>query len=215
MGRCIRALCNADILIEPFLFGKDVSLPTTRILSAQNPLQNPRGRSPFERSILAFYAGQMHGYLRPKLVEHWGNSRFNDMKIFGLMTGKDAQEQYYWHMQNSKYCICPRGYGVHTPRIVEAISYECVPVIISDNYVPPFLEVLNWETFAVFVPEKDVANLRDILLSIPPERYVEMQRRVKNAQQHFLLHDKPVKYDMFHMILHSIWYSRLVQINPS
>ncbi|KAF9606239.1 hypothetical protein IFM89_024060 [Coptis chinensis] len=67
------------------------------------------------------------------------------------------------HMKNIKYCICAKGFEVNSQRVVEAIFYECVPVIISDNFVPPFFEVLNWEAFAVFIPEKDIPNLKNIL----------------------------------------------------
>ncbi|KZV51157.1 putative glycosyltransferase [Dorcoceras hygrometricum] len=103
---------------------------------------------------------------------------------------------YAQYMKSSKYCICAKGYEVHTPRVVEAIFYECVPVIISDNYVPPFFETLNWKSFAVFVLEKDIPNLKTILLSISKTRYRLMQQRVKLVQQHFLWHSKPVKYDL-------------------
>ncbi|EEF45840.1 catalytic, putative [Ricinus communis] len=145
----------------------------------------------------------------------------------GFIFGKDAslpetnsdakargKMNYVQHMKSSRYCICARGYEVNSPRIVEAILYECVPVIISDNYVPPFFEVLNWESFAVFVLEKDIPNLKNILLSIPEKRYREMQMRVKMVQQHFLWHARPVKYDLFHMILHSVWYNRVFQMHP-
>lgn len=96
--------------------------------------------------------------------------------------------------------------------MVEAIFYECVPVIISDNFVPPFFEVLNWDAFSVVVEEKDIGRLKEILLSIPKEKYVEMQLGVRKVQRHFLWHAKPVKYDLFHMTLHSIWYNRVFQI---
>lgn len=98
--------------------------------------------------------------------------------------------------------------------MVEAIFYECVPVIISDNFVPPFFEVLNWESFTVFVLEKDIPNLKTILLSIPEKRYLEMQMGVKEVQKHFLWHAKPEKYDIFHLILHSVWYNRIYQMSP-
>jgi hypothetical protein len=58
-------------------------------------------------------------------------------------------------------------------------------VIISDNFVPPFFEVLNWESFAVFVMEKDIPNLKNILLSIPERDADEGQR---------IFHGKRVEY---------------------
>lgn len=82
-------------------------------------------------------------------------------------------------------------------------------MIISDNFVPPFFEILDWETFAIFVAEKDIPNLKDILFAIPEKKYRRMQRRVKMTQKHFLWHEKPVKYDLFHMILHSVWFNRV------
>ncbi|KAF8400865.1 hypothetical protein HHK36_014168 [Tetracentron sinense] len=213
MAKCIRALCNADVN-EGFNIGNDVSLPETYVVSARNPLKGLGGKSPSKRPILAFFAGNMHGYLRPILLQHWAN-KDPDMKIFGPMGhGTKSKLNYMQHMKSSKYCICAKGYEVNSPRVVEAIFYECVPVIISDNFVPPFFEVLDWESFAVFVPEKDIPNLKNILLSIPEKKYHSMQMRVKKVQQHFLWHTKPVKYDIFHMTLHSIWYNRVFQIKP-
>lgn len=212
MSKCIRSLCNADMK-EGFVFGKDVSLPETSV-HVKNPLTNLGGNPPSQRPILAFFAGKMHGYVRPILLQNWEN-KDPDMKIFGRLPRGKGNKNYVHHMKSSKYCICARGYEVNSPRVVEAIFYECVPVIISDNFVPPFFEVLNWETFAVFISEKDIPNLKNILLSIPEKRYLQMQMRVKRVQQHFLWHVKPEKYDIFHMILHSIWYNRLYHIKSS
>ncbi|XP_031094589.1 probable glycosyltransferase At5g25310 isoform X2 [Ipomoea triloba] len=213
MDTCIRALCNTNIA-SGFQIGKDVSLPVTYVRSAENPLKDLGGNLPSKRSILAFFAGGMHGYLRPILLQHWSN-KVPDMKIIGPMPRDiESKERYREFMRGSRFCICARGYEVHTPRVVESIHYGCIPVIISDNYVPPFFEVLNWETFSVFVLEKDVPNLRNILLSIPEERYMVMQHRLKIVQGYFLWHKNPVRYDLFHMILHSIWYNRVFQVKP-
>ncbi|GMI84356.1 hypothetical protein like AT4G32790 [Hibiscus trionum] len=210
MANCIRALCNSDVR-EGYIFGKDVSLPETYVRNPQKPLKDLGGNPPSKRPILAFFAGSMHGYLRPILLEQWGN-KDPDMKIFDRMPNVKGKMNYVRHMKSSKYCLCPKGYEVNSPRVVEAIFYECVPVIISDNFVPPFFEVLNWESFAVFVLEKDIPNLKKILLSIPAKRYRQMQMRVKKIQQHFLWHPRPEKYDIFHMILHSVWYNRVFQM---
>lgn len=212
MPDCIRSLCNSDIR-EGFQFGKDASLPETSIRNPQNPLKQLGGRPPSQRHILAFFAGNMHGYLRPILLKHWEN-KDPDMKIFARLRKVKGQNSYVQYMKTSKYCICAKGYEVNSPRVVEAIFYECVPVIISDNFVPPFFETLNWESFAVFVPENEVPNLKGILESIPKEKYETMQRRVRQVQQHFLWRSRPVKYDVFHMILHSVWHNRVFQSRP-
>ncbi|KAJ0962847.1 hypothetical protein J5N97_027969 [Dioscorea zingiberensis] len=208
----IKALCNADVSEGVFVRGKDVSLPETNIRTPRRPLRDIGGKPVSQRSILAFFAGNMHGRVRPILLKYWSD-KDEDMKIYGPLPNRVAKKMsYVQHMKSSKFCICPMGYEVNSPRIVEAIYYECVPVIIADHFVPPFDEVLDWKAFSVIVLEDDIPNLKDILSAIPLRKYISMQTNVKRLQKHFMWHAKPVKYDLFHMILHSIWFNRLNQI---
>ncbi|KAK2983010.1 hypothetical protein RJ640_012885 [Escallonia rubra] len=208
----IKALCNADLSEGIFVTGKDVSLPETTIRNPRKPLRDLGGKRASQRSILAFFAGRMHGRVRPLLLKYWGN-KDEDMKIYRLLPNRVSRNMSYaHHMKSSKYCICPMGYEVNSPRIVEAIYYECVPVIIADNFVPPLDEVLDWSAFSVIVAEKDLLRLKEILIAIPLRRYLTMQTNVKMLQKHFHWNPRPVRYDMFHMILHSIWFNRLSQI---
>ncbi|OQU86524.1 hypothetical protein SORBI_3003G102700 [Sorghum bicolor] len=204
----IKALCNADLSEGIFIRGKDVSLPETFLRSPRRPLRDIGGRPAAQRTILAFFAGQMHGRVRPVLLKYWGD-KDADMRIYSRLPHRITRKRnYVQHMKSSKYCICPMGYEVNSPRIVEAIYYECVPVIIADNFVLPFDAALNWSAFSVVVPESDVPKLKEILLAIPESRYITLQSNVKRVQKHFLWHPNPVKYDIFHMILHSVWFSR-------
>ncbi|KAL7123443.1 hypothetical protein ACP275_01G104900 [Erythranthe tilingii] len=208
----IKVLCNADVSEGVFVAGKDVSLPETTIRNPKRPLKNLGGNRVSQRPILAFFAGNRHGRVRPVLLKHWSD-KDDDMRIYGPLPNRVSRLlSYPQHMKSSKYCICPMGFEVNSPRIVEAIYNECVPVIIADNFVPPLNEVLNWDEFSVVVAEKDIPNLKEILLAIPLKRYIVMQTNVKKLQRHFLWNAKPVPYDLFHMILHSIWSSRLNQI---
>ncbi|CAO2841891.1 unnamed protein product [Amaranthus hypochondriacus] len=211
MKNSIKALCNADITIG-FKIGRDVSLPETLVRIVKYPTRDVGGKQPSYRNILAFYAGNSHGYLRPILLKHW-KDKDPDMRIYGVLpTSISKRTSYIQHMKSSKYCLCPKGHEVNSPRVVEAILYECVPVIISDNFVPPFFEILNWEAFSIIIAEKDIPKLKTILTSIPDEKYMKLQYAVRRVQKHFLWHARPKKYDIFHMILHSIWYSRVFQI---
>ncbi|KAI3691622.1 hypothetical protein L6452_31420 [Arctium lappa] len=208
----IKALCNADTSEGVFIAGRDVSLPETTIENPRRPLRNMGGKKISQRPILAFFAGRMHGRVRPMLLKHWAN-KDNKMIISGPMSYKTSRTMSYsLHMKSSKYCICPMGFEVNSPRIVEAIYYECVPVIIADHFVPPLNEVFDWSAFSVIVAENDIPKLKEILEAIPMKRYLTMQHNVKMLQRHFYWNRSPVKFDMFHMILHSIWLSRLNQI---
>ncbi|CAJ1943322.1 unnamed protein product [Sphenostylis stenocarpa] len=209
----IKALCNADLSEGIFISGRDVSLPETTIRVPRKPLRYLGGNRASLRPILAFFAGNMHGRVRPILFGYWGVGKDEDMKIYKRLPLRVSQRMtYIQHMKSSKYCVCPMGFEVNSPRIVEAIYYECVPVIIADNFVLPLNEVLNWSAFSVVVAEKDIPRLKEILLSIPLEKYLTMQKNVKMVQKHFLWNPRPIRYDLFHMILHSIWFNKLNQI---
>ena len=54
---------------------------------------------------------------------------------------------------------------------------QCVPVLISDGYVPPFSDVLNWKAFSVTVEVKDVPDIKKILMGISQTQYLRMHRR--------------------------------------
>ncbi|KAJ0243883.1 Exostosin family protein [Hirschfeldia incana] len=214
MEHCIKALCNADVTAG-FKIGRDISLPETYVRAAKNPLRDLGGKPPSQRRILAFYAGSMHGYLRTILLQHW-KDKDSEMRIYGRMPlGVASKMNYIDQMKSSRYCLCPKGYEVNSPRVVESIFYECVPVIISDNFVPPFFEVLDWSAFSVIVAEKDIPRLKEILMSIPEEKYVKMQMAVRKAQRHFLWHAKPERYDLFHMVLHSICDREVLALTSS
>ncbi|KAB5564105.1 hypothetical protein DKX38_004159 [Salix brachista] len=179
----VKALCNADVSEGIFTAGQDISLPETTIRSPKRPLRNVGGGLRVsQRPILAFFAGNMHGRVRPTLLKYWHN-KDDDMKIYGpLPIGVSRKMSYVQHMKSSKYCICPMGYEVNSPRIVEAIYYECVPVIIADNFVLPFNEVLDWSAFSVVIAEKDIPKLKEILLTIPLRRYLTMLANLKMAE---------------------------------
>ncbi|XP_019173499.1 PREDICTED: probable glycosyltransferase At5g03795 [Ipomoea nil] len=207
----IKALCNADLSEGIFVAGKDVSLPETTIRNPKRPLRNVGGKRVSQRPILAFFAGRTHGRVRPRLIKYWSD-KDEDMRIYAALPNRVSKiMNYAEHMKSSKYCICPMGFEVNSPRVVEAIYYECVPVIIADNFSLPFNEVLNWSAFSVRVAEKDIPKLKEILLAIPVRQYLTMQTNIKKLQKHFLWNSRPTRFDLFHMILHSLWFSRLNQ----
>ncbi|KAF7099744.1 hypothetical protein CFC21_101344 [Triticum aestivum] len=218
----IRALCNANTS-EGFRPGKDVSIPEINLYTGDTPRQL-LGPSPglSARPYLAFFAGGRHGHVRDLLLRHWkgrdpatfpvyeydlpsttGNSSRHKRR------GGDRQSNYFAYMHRSRFCLCPSGHEVASPRVVEAVHAGCIPVLVTDGYAPPFADVLRWESFSVTVPVADIPRLKEVLEGIPTAEVERLRDGVRLVKRHFTLRQPPERLDMFHMILHSVWLRRL------
>ena len=201
----IRVLCNANTS-EGFNPQKDVSLPEIHLYGGN---VSPKLLTPppdnASRPYLAFFAGGIHGPIRPILLNHWKN-RDNVLRVYEYLS-KDLD--YDSFMLQSKFCLCPSGHEVASPRIVEAIYAECVPVILSQNYVLPFSDVLKWEEFSIQLDVSDIPRLKNVLRAVPEEKYRRLKDGLRVVRRHFMLNQPPKRFDVFHMILHSVWLRRL------
>ncbi|KAF3786639.1 putative glycosyltransferase [Nymphaea thermarum] len=109
----------------------------------------------------------------------------------------------------TKYCLCPSGYEVASPRITESILAECIPVPISDSYVLPFSDVLDWTQFSVPIPVSKIPEIKEIVSGIPENTYLKLQANVLKVQRHFVVNHPAKILDVMHLLLHSIWLRRL------
>ncbi|KZV46358.1 hypothetical protein F511_07910 [Dorcoceras hygrometricum] len=200
----MRVLCNANTS-EYFNPRKDVSFPEINLPTGNlTGLVTETWKSSKSRTTLAFFAGGSHGHIRPVIFQHWKNYTGDDIKVF-----ETTSLPYREMMENSKYCLCPSGHEVASPRIVEAIYAGCVPVLISQGYVLPYSDVLDWDKFSVRLEVDEVKDLKNILLGLGENKYEKLVEGVRNVQRHFVVNDPPKRYDAFHMMIHSLWLRRL------
>lgn len=92
---------------------------------------------------------------------------------------------------------------------MEAIYAECVPVILSKKYVLPFSDVLRWDAFSIQVDVSEIPRLKEVLSAVSEERYRRLKEGLKLVRRHFVLNKPAKRFDVFHMILHSIWLRRI------
>ncbi|XP_020530561.1 probable glycosyltransferase At5g25310 [Amborella trichopoda] len=201
----IRVLCNANTS-EGFNPSKDISLPEINLRTGELPAQLLTPADPrHPRPILAFFAGGLHGPIRPLLLQQW-QSKDPDIKVYQYLP---KGLNYYDLMSKSKYCLCPSGYEVASPRVVEAIHSGCVPVLISNSYVLPFSDVLRWEAFTVSLSLSEIPRVKEILEGIPEGEYQRLRENLGRVRRHFVLNQPAQRLDVFHMVMHSLWLRRL------
>ena len=90
-------------------------------------------------------------YLKGKegcLIKDTGDWHFDNKN-------KDKNHSDYINdLRNSKIIICPRGTGPSTIRMWEALASGCIPLVISNDYVFPLDDVIDWRKCVLTLPEE-------------------------------------------------------------
>lgn len=76
--------------------------------------------------------------------------------------------------QRSWFSLAPRGYGLQSFRFFEILQLGSIPVFIYNPEWFPFNDVLDWSTFSVCIPEKDIPKIPEILKTYTTEQKVEL-----------------------------------------
>lgn len=130
-----------------------------------------------DRLVLASFRGDLKNNLRKKLIEYnTVDLIIKDESIRELDLSEDLEykilnhenlESYVNLLYNSKFTLLPRGSSVGLSyRLIESMSAGSIPVIISDNHVLPFSDMINYNKFSISIKEKSVKNLEKNLKKI-------------------------------------------------
>lgn len=79
----------------------------------------------------------------------------------GAPATEEFQYSYGDMLSQSKFVLCPRGFGSSSWRLFEAMKAGRVPVIISDSWIQP--EGPKWSSFSLRVRESDVMSIPSLL----------------------------------------------------
>jgi len=73
----------------------------------------------------------------------------------------------------------PRGRRLGSFRFLETLEAGCVPVVLSNGWVLPFSEIVDWSQAAVVADERSLFLLPEMLRSLSPSNVYVMKRRGK------------------------------------
>ena len=121
-----------------------------------------------------FYAGWNYD-VRMKLVRMYGR----DSEVH--VRQEVPPSEYVDRMLSAKFCPVCGGFSQWTPRLAEAIYYECVPVILSPHMLPPWSEILDWSTFAVRL-DPTAATLKGLKAHLASLDHASLFRNVRAAK---------------------------------
>jgi hypothetical protein len=143
-----------------------------------------RPQSDNEPDLLFSYMGRL-GHPVREAIMRLGSSRTliedtSKLSFFGATTEDIARQKrrYADTIRRSKFVLCPVGSGPSSFRLFETMAAGRVPVILSDEWVPPVGPV--WEHCALTIPENQVHDVPAIIAS-HESRYPAMAQAARKA----------------------------------
>jgi hypothetical protein len=131
-----------------------------------------------ERTILASFVGSDTHPIRTEMINTYRTDK--DFVIHDKPWSFDVSDRHREMFIKigllSKFTLCPRGYGAQSFRIYEAMQLGSIPVVIYDKEWFPFDDIVSWKQFAILIHKDDIPYIKNILLNVPDEERVRMQK---------------------------------------
>jgi len=176
--------------LTDFRIGYDISIPIFSELTRNIWLHYNRNaaiRHPAERKLLVTFKGsiyQSQGTIRRNLlalakayaahprIQLFFNCKFpfeeRSINCGRLQRSFDSSPDFKNLLADSVFGLCPEGFGHHSFRLLESMMFGAIPVVLSDEYVLPFVPEVNWAECVIHYPEHLVLDMFSRLSEMPP-----------------------------------------------
>ncbi|KAI6215803.1 Exostosin-2 [Aphelenchoides besseyi] len=84
--------------------------------------------------------------------------------------------------------------------LLDAMECGSIPVIISDDYLPPFHEVLDWSQFSFRLAKQNLPHLTRILSSIPTSQLSKMRANSRRVFERYLINAHQLTLATLHLL---------------
>ena len=115
------------------------------------------------------------------LIENRLNNKLRKKLLKFYKTNND----YELVARNSIFTLCPAGYGSWTYRFFQSINWGSIPVLFSDGYIKPFKNFIDYDSFTITLPEKDILSVDKILRKISEKDIEKLQFNLRENLKYF------------------------------
>jgi organic radical activating enzyme len=161
------------------------------ILPYQHSTVDPQGK---DRDILISFMGsltQLHlpeDHIRGgRLIEFRDKFQSKDI-VVGTpydVRSKLGELSYHDLMARSVFTMCPAGYGRWSFRLIEALLNGSIPLLISDGYVLPFENKIDWSKYCYVINEKDLFGLTEFIQRLSIDEIRQKQKNIAKDKHLF------------------------------
>jgi glucuronyl/N-acetylglucosaminyl transferase EXT1 len=89
----------------------------------------------------------------PDFTHRHSHDIFSDSEV-NILCVSVRRYDYEVLLQNSTFCLVPRGRRLGSFRFLEALQAGCVPVLLSNGWALPFAQVIDWKKAVLWADER-------------------------------------------------------------
>jgi len=163
------------------------------------PVQIPCTASPIpfyhkkEKDLKASFVGSYTHPIRGEMAHHAPKEYVISMQSqWSEIVTTDQFSLFEELSARSKFVLCPRGYAATSVRMYEAFQYGAVPVYISDDFILPWKEEIDWDNLVVQITVDQLPDLGEILDSYSEEKWEDMVSYGESVYQKYFFFDSVV-----------------------
>jgi hypothetical protein len=163
---------NDDDLVRDQFHRTNENLEPIQLISFRGALSHP-----VRKRLIAMRDAWRH--LGPIThVDRWFNHSLEEKK------------SYWQEILESKFVLCPRGISPSSIRLFEVMELGRIPVIISDDWIPP--KGPEWNSCSLIVKEARIETIPTTILAMESD-WQEMAFNARQAWEQHFSHFSPQK----------------------
>jgi hypothetical protein len=141
---------------------------------------------PSDLDLMVFSSGHLSGVPVPLLPSHYLDRPVTDKKYDLTFIGNAANHpirseaisltscwhfdglsshEYYKVLAQSEFALCPRGYGVTSFRLYEALHCRAVPIYVSNVHWLPYNRAIDWNKMAIIIKPDEIHTIRERMVT--------------------------------------------------
>jgi hypothetical protein len=176
-------------------------IPVERFVSARSTLMYMRGSIYAPGDVNQAYS---HG-VRQKLAELSANMTKANPGQMTLFVVANSSINYLAELKQSMLGICARGWAPWTGRLQAIMNTETIPLIIADEIVMPFENLIDWRMFSVKLNESNMDEATINRVKALSTAYLEeKQKQLWIHSQYFSWHGD-TRYNAFAMTMRELY----------
>jgi len=141
---------------------------------------NPQLKSVEDRKYLASYIGRNTHKIREDMEDIlYRQKQYYVKNLKNMSIAQKDSKTFKSIMADSIFSLCPRGFGPTSFRLYEALEFNTIPIIISDELFLPYREILNWDEFSLIIHPDNISEIPFIIEElVNKNKHYEMLDRV-------------------------------------